>query len=82
MAGNTENGVGHRGSRWRIAAWGVAAALILLPLLAMKFTNEVAWDLADFVFACALVLVIGGTYELVGSCTSMVHSFESGLCTT
>ncbi len=41
------------------------AFLLLLPLLAMQFTHEVNWDLADFVVAGALLLGAGFTYELV-----------------
>lgn len=37
------------GRGWRIAMWGGAAALLLLPYAAMQFTDEVAWDLADFI---------------------------------
>jgi hypothetical protein len=40
------------------------AFLLLLPLLAMQFTDEVAWDLADFAVAGALLLGTGLTYEL------------------
>jgi hypothetical protein len=43
----------------------VTAFILLLPLLAMQFTNEVAWGLADFVFAGALLFGAGLTYELV-----------------
>ena len=64
MAGNAENGGGRRGSRWRIAAWAVAALILLLPLVAMQFTDEVNWDVADFTFAGALLIGTGITYEL------------------
>lgn len=64
MAGNTESGVGRRGSRWRIAAWAVAALVLLLPLVAMQFSDEVKWSVADFVAAGALLLGVGVTYEL------------------
>jgi hypothetical protein len=47
-----------------MAAWGVGAALLLLPLIAMQFTDEVKWDLADFIFAGALVAGVGVSYEL------------------
>jgi hypothetical protein len=43
----------------------LAAGLILLvPLLAMQFTDEVAWDLADFAVAGALLVGTGLMYEL------------------
>jgi hypothetical protein len=64
MAGNTENGGGRRGSRWRIAAWAAAALLLLLPLFAMQVTDQVAWDVADFAFFGALLVGAGVTYEL------------------
>ena len=65
MPGNTENGGGHRGSRWRIAAWAAAALILLLPLLAMQFTDQVVWDGADFAVFGALLVGVGATYELV-----------------
>ena len=44
----------------------LAAAFILsLPLLAMQFTDEVAWSLADFAVASILLFGAGITYELV-----------------
>ena len=51
--------------RLRIAAWGSAAVLMLVPLIAMQFTSEVAWDLADFVFLGTLLLGVGGAYEFL-----------------
>ncbi len=64
MAGNTQNGGGRRWSCWRIAAWAVAALILLLPLVAMQFTAEVNWDVADFAFATALLVGVGVPYEL------------------
>jgi len=64
MAGNTDNGGGRRGSRWRIAAWAVAALVLLVPLIAMQFTEKVNWDVADFAVAGALLVGTGVTYEL------------------
>lgn len=52
-------------SPWRLAGWGTAVALILLPLIAMRFTDEVAWTASDFVFAILLIGSIGIAYELV-----------------
>lgn len=41
------------------------AFILLLPLLAMQFTDEVVWDLVDFAVAGVLVFGAGLTYELV-----------------
>ncbi|MBI4466003.1 MAG: hypothetical protein HY656_01070 [Acidobacteria bacterium] len=41
------------------------AFVLLIPLLAMLFTDQVAWDLADFVIAGTLLVGTGLTYELI-----------------
>jgi hypothetical protein len=44
----------------------LATALILmLPLIAMQFTDDVAWNLFDFVFAGVLLFSAGLAYELL-----------------
>lgn len=50
-------------SRWRITAWIIAALILLLPLVAMSFTEEVNWTLSDFVFAGVLLFGALGVYE-------------------
>jgi hypothetical protein len=42
-----------------------AAFILLLPLLAMRITDEVVWDLADFAVAWTLLVGAGLTYKLV-----------------
>ncbi|MSU19075.1 MAG: hypothetical protein EXS34_03760 [Lacunisphaera sp.] len=49
---------------WRIARWSLAALILLLPLLAMQFTTEVAWDFTDFMIFGALLAGAGGAYKL------------------
>jgi hypothetical protein len=49
---------------WRVAGWGTAVVLILLPLIAMRFT-DVAWTASDFGFAILLIGGVGVAYELV-----------------
>jgi hypothetical protein len=51
-------------SRWRMAAWICAALILLAPLVAMRFTDEVDWTAGDFVFAGALLFGALGAYEL------------------
>ena len=41
------------------------AAILLLPFLAMHFTDEVLWDAADFVVAGALIFAAGLTYQRI-----------------
>jgi hypothetical protein len=64
LAGNADGGRGRLESRWRIALWGTAAIVLLLPLLAMQFTEEVAWGPADFAIFGAMLVGVCGTYEL------------------
>ncbi len=40
------------------------ALMLLVPLVAMQFTDEVAWDLRDFLAAAALLLGSGMAYVL------------------
>lgn len=54
---STEQPSGWRRNRWRIIGWGIAVALVLTPLIAMRFTREVAWTASDFVFA---IILFGG----------------------
>jgi hypothetical protein len=43
---------------WRIIGWGSAGAVLLLPLVAMLFTDAVDWDWFDF---AAMALLLGCT---------------------
>jgi len=49
----------------RLAGWGLAALILLLPLAAMQFTDEVNWDETDFIFAGLLIGGVGAMFELV-----------------
>jgi len=43
----------------------VTGIILLLPLLAMQFTDEVVWDLSDFIVMGGLLLGVGLAYEFV-----------------
>ena len=64
MANDTGIGGARRPSPWRLFGWGAAAALLLLPLVAMQFTPEVDWTPFDFAFAGAMIGGVGIVYEL------------------
>lgn len=70
LAGNPDHHGARRWSPWRIAGWSAAALLLLLPLVAMPFTDEVNWTAGDFVFAAVLLLGVGIPAELVVRKTS------------
>ncbi|WP_437729609.1 hypothetical protein [Sorangium sp. So ce861] len=78
MTGTAHNGGGRRGNPWRIAVWGLAALVLLMPLIAMQFTEEVAWDLADFVIFGAMLVGACGTYELAARVTGN-HAYRAAV---
>lgn len=65
MRENTTPAVGRHGVRWRVVAWSTAAIVLMVPLLAMQFTDQVVWDLSDFVVFGALLSGVGVAFELV-----------------
>lgn len=64
MANGEAKAGGGRGIPWRLVGWGTAALLLLLPLVAMQFTDEVNWDGFDFAFAAVLMGSVGLVLEL------------------
>lgn len=64
MATNTQDIDGATVNFWRVAGWGAAALILLLPLVAMQFTEEVNWNVGDFVIAAVLLGGVGLTFEL------------------
>jgi hypothetical protein len=53
-----------RGNALRWLVWGGAVGLLLLPLVAMQFTEEVNWTGSDFVVMGALLLAVCVSYEV------------------
>jgi len=50
----------------RLAVWAlVIVTLLMIPLVAMQFTNEVNWDVSDFAIMGSVLLAIALIYELV-----------------
>ena len=43
----------------------IAIAILLIPLIAMKFTNEVNWKIFDFLVAGILLIGTGLTLEFI-----------------
>lgn len=64
MAKEAENG-GRYEIPWRLIGWSIPMLLLLLPLIAMRFTDEVNWTASDFIFAGVLFGSVGLTFELI-----------------
>lgn len=79
MAGNVTLGAGRRGNIWRIAGWGGAAGLILLPLVAMQFTSEVDWTASDFIAAAVMFGSVGLGLELAVRRGNRAYTFAAAL---
>lgn len=62
------NAINHGGksepAAWRTVLWAGIGALLLLPMVAMQFTREVAWDGMDFLAAAVLLAGVGASIEL------------------
>jgi hypothetical protein len=64
MTEDREPAAGRRVSRWRIVPWVVAAGLLLLPAVAMRFTAQVAWGPEDFLIIGVMLFAACGAFEL------------------
>jgi len=47
----------------RPALWLLAISLLMVPLVAMQFSDEVNWAISDFVFAAVLLIGTGLAFE-------------------
>ena len=59
MTEGMEDSEMRRGGRWRLAAWGAAVLMLLVPLL-----SGMPWSGSDYVFAAVLLFGSLGIYEL------------------
>jgi hypothetical protein len=66
-----------RPGAWRVAAWSAAGLVLLAPLIAMGFTDEVAWTGGDFA-AAALLLAGGGAVVEAAAWRSKAPMFRAG----
>jgi len=71
MAGAAEDVEGRWGF-WSLAPWMIATVLLVLPLAAMQFTDEVDWDGADFAALGVLLFGACATYELAKRTTGNI----------
>lgn len=52
-------------AKFRPIMWTGFATMLVLPLIAMRFTSEVKWDAADFLAAAILLVALGAAVELI-----------------
>jgi hypothetical protein len=69
---------GRRARSWAAARWVMAALMLLLPLVAMQFTDEMAWDKADFALMGVILFAACGTYELAARMTGNI-AYRAGV---
>jgi hypothetical protein len=69
MAQSAEGSSGQLRHVWRMAPWIIAAILLLLPLVAMQFTDDMNWDETDFIVFGAMLLGACGACELAARMT-------------
>lgn len=68
---------GRRNIQWRVIGWSIPTMLLLLPLVAMRFTDEVNWTLSDFLFAGLLFGSVGLAFEFIARRSGSL-AFRSG----
>lgn len=78
MANTTDTDTGARLGRWRLIPWLGAGALLLAPLVAMRFTEAVRWTASDFALMAALLAAPLGLFQLI-SRRSPDRAFRGGL---
>jgi hypothetical protein len=78
MMGRAKGGGGQHGHPWRKAPWAIAAFILLLPLVAMPFTDEVVWDETDFVVASAMLFGACGAWELASRASESI-TYRAGV---
>lgn len=66
-------------SWWRLLPWGIAAALLLLPAVAMRYSDEVMWDAADFLIIGTLLAMVCGAIELAARASASIF-YRAGIC--
>lgn len=64
MTADTQPAKGPHFTGWRLLMWSGAAALLLLPLIAMQFTDEVNWTPSDFVVFGGMLAVACGVCDV------------------
>ena len=69
MAGSAEGSSEQRRHLWRLAPWIIAVLLLLMPLVAMQFSDQMNWDETDFIVFGAMLLGACGAYELAARMT-------------
>lgn len=52
------------GRGWRLAPWAAIAIILMMPLVAMRFTDEVRWTGRDFLAAGVLLTGAMLTYQV------------------
>jgi len=57
--------IGKSKGLWRVALWGGAGALLAVPWIAMRFTQEVNWTAADFATFGGMLVTALLAFEIV-----------------
>lgn len=64
----------------RRAVWTGLAALLLAPLIAMRFTDEVDWSAMDFIVMGTMLALVGGAFEgVMRVARSPLYVFGAGV---
>lgn len=80
MAGSGEIGESLTNGRWRIGLWILGGAVLMIPAVAMQYTDEVDWSAFDFVLAGAMIFGTLGLFEIAARISGKIsYRAASGL---
>ena len=80
MANTQATGAPRGWNVWRTAGWSIPVLLLLLPAVAMQFSDDVVWTASDFVFAGLLFGSVGLAFEfIVRKSSSLAYRCGAGL---
>lgn len=65
MSDIASNGLDRTTNFLRRLGWGLAALIMVVPLVGMQLSPEIAWSPGDFLFAAFMLGAVGFTLELV-----------------
>jgi hypothetical protein len=54
----------NKSRNWRLPVWGAFAFILIPPLVAMQFADDVRWDICDFAVGAAVLFCLGFAIEL------------------
>lgn len=63
----------------RYFGWSAAASILIAPAIGMQVSDQVDWGAGDFVLMAVLLLIVGGTIEMIARHLAAPRGVKWGL---